>query len=751
MSSKFLSGGGATTDVIALLNAGNQTLDVASITDQSLVPNLPVCANGSKKIIGRQIGVSDINFSVLSNPMAGDLDMGNNYVRNSLGLFLNNNGDVATPSPGSIDIYSSGETLYYQDSSAINHQVATSNDLNNYVLKAGDTMSGTLNMGTNNLTNVNQLNGVTASNLVNTASTGVSGDVVTFVNGKEVQDSGVLLSSLATTSSLAAYMPIAGGTFTGPVSMGTQIFTVNNMSDNGSNGMVWGSGSTASNIDSIVVGRNSSAFNDSCIFGRNSTSAGQYGVTFGINNSSANNTPGNVAVGSFCNASGDTTPITGGGGAIALGYTVTASNREAIAIGSGITNNTASSLLLGGVFPMVNWRTNSDNTCDLGITTAKFKDLYLNGNLISSASSKPVDDIFLRTGSVTMTGALNMGSNNLTNVNNILTSSTTVTVGNSNSNSNPSSVCVGANNNIPVSGGGLSVVYGNTNNMSASTNGQNIIYGNSNTDSNASGGVFMYGFGNTNGTGARNILIGRNNTIPDSVNDAIVFGFNGTNSTSSSLLLKSISSNIRTGSNNTCDLGVLSTAQFNNVYANNFTSDGAVSIAATSATSLALGRTGITTTVNGSCVLPVAYGSWYSTATYTPVFSAGVARLIPPTSSSNGPQVDISFAGGVLTYTGARPSRVFSIRYNISFLQGANGANMTFFNSKNGNLVVSAVQTRIFQQVTTQTAGTRISLHFSDNVVLNNGDTIQLAASCATASAATSFDFVSCNITAIQN
>lgn len=48
-----------------------------------------------------------------------------------------------------------------------------------------------------------------------------------------------------------------------------------------------------------------------------------YGVVLGAN----------VAVGAFCNASGDTTPFSGGGGAIAIGFTVDASNKEAIAMG----------------------------------------------------------------------------------------------------------------------------------------------------------------------------------------------------------------------------------------------------------------------------------------------------------------------------------------------------------------------------------------------------------------------------------
>jgi hypothetical protein len=53
------------------------------------------------------------------------------------------------------------------------------------------------------------------------ASTTVSGDVVTYDGSGNVQDSGTLLSSLATTSSLSAYATLASPTFTGTVTLPT--------------------------------------------------------------------------------------------------------------------------------------------------------------------------------------------------------------------------------------------------------------------------------------------------------------------------------------------------------------------------------------------------------------------------------------------------------------------------------------------------------------------------------------------------
>jgi hypothetical protein len=174
---------------------------------------------------------------------------------------------------------------------------------------------------------------------------------------------------------------------------------------------------------------------------------------------------------------------------------------------------------------------------------------------------------FLPLAGGTMAGDINMNSHNITNVNDITTSSSTINIGLSNTTSHTGSLSVGASNTAGTSAGGLSVVYGNTNNMSGSTNGQSIIYGSNNSDSNASGGSFIYGFNNTNGTGQRNILIGRDNTIPNGVNEGFVMGFGNTNSTSFSLLVGGTrQANIRAGST-ICDLGTTGNP-FQNIYSN---------------------------------------------------------------------------------------------------------------------------------------------------------------------------------------
>jgi len=588
-----------------------------------------------------------------------------------------------------------------------------------------------------------------ANSLVSGPASSTINNIATFNNATgDIKDSTVSISSI----SGGPFLPLSGGTMLGTLDMANQTLSVNNMSDNGS-GIQWGASSNAGNNDAIVIGPRSSTTTDSVIVGRDSSSAGVYGVVLGVNSSSANNTAGNVAIGAFCNSSGDTTPFSGGGGAIAIGFTVDASNKEAIAIGSGLNNSTASSLLIGGTAPMVNWRTLNDNTCDLGTSGTAFKDIYSKGSITGATNTRTVDNIVSNSGTGTANNICSFASNKVVQDSgaSISTASSSLNLGLTNTISGTGSITVGASNTAGGSAGGKSIIYGNNNNTSGSTNGQCIIYGNDNTDSNAAGGAFIYGFGNTNGTGQRNILIGRNNVVSNGVNEAFVMGFANTNSISNSLLVGGGSmANIRPGSNNLCTLGLLTTNELSTLFARNMDTSAALAIAPTSATSLSLGRAAITTTINGTTVTTTPYGSWYCTASFTLSFSAGVNRLIPPVASSNGPQVDFSFAAGVLTYTGARANRVCQINYNINFLVGPSGANMTFFNSKNGNLTLSAVQARAFIQSSGGTQNTRMNICLTDNVVASNGDTFQLAGSCATLQNIT-FDLNSCNITGILN
>ncbi|HRP37191.1 MAG TPA: hypothetical protein PLS50_05260, partial [Candidatus Dojkabacteria bacterium] len=229
--------------------------------------------------------------------------------------------------------------------------------------------------------------------------------------------------------------------------------------------------------------------------------------------------------------------------------------------------------------------------CNLGSSGAPFQSAYLTGdvhgltytrsadNIISCSTSQATDNLvsfsssqkvikdsgisattgpWLPLAGGTMSGDINMNSNNMTNVNTITTAFSTINIGQANSTAGTGSISVGASNTAGGSAGGKSIIYGNTNNTSGSTNGQSIIYGNANNDSNAAGGSFIFGFNNTNGTGQRNILIGRDLTVPNGVNEAFSIGFNVSNSTSNSLLVGGTNqTNIRAGGT-ICDLGTTS-------------------------------------------------------------------------------------------------------------------------------------------------------------------------------------------------
>jgi hypothetical protein len=69
MSSPFLIGGGGIS--LAQLQDGSTPINVASVAVQSLVPNLPVCTSGSRRLVSRLIGLADLNFSPTTSPFPG--------------------------------------------------------------------------------------------------------------------------------------------------------------------------------------------------------------------------------------------------------------------------------------------------------------------------------------------------------------------------------------------------------------------------------------------------------------------------------------------------------------------------------------------------------------------------------------------------------------------------------------------------------------------------------------------------------
>ena len=75
---------------------------------------------------------------------------------------------------------------------------------------------------------------------------------------------------------------------------------------------------------------------------------------------------------------------------------------------------------------------------------------------------------------------------------------------------------------------------------------------------------------------------------------------------------------------------------------------------------------------------------------------------------------------------------------------------MIFFNSIAASTKIGT-QSQQRQQVTTQLAGTQMSLSIIDNITLTTNQTVQLAGACAALSAAVGYNFISCTITAAPN
>ena len=337
-----------------------------------------------------------------------------------------------------------------------------------------------------------------ADDIISCSTPQTTDNLVSFSGSQKViKDTGI-------SASTGPWLPLAGGTMSGDIAMGT-----NNITNVGTL-----SGSTNSRTaDNIVSNTGTGTLNNLVSF---------------VSDKVVKDTGISASSGPWLSLTGGTMS-----GDIAMG-----------------TNDISN---IGTVSGAINSRTADNIVSNTGTGTLN--------NLVSFVSDKVIKDSGISTSSGpwlplaggTMTGNINMNTHDLTNVNKITTSSSTINIGQSNTIPGTGSVFVGASN----TGGGAnaSMIYGRTNNASGSTNGQSIVYGNNNSDSNSSGGSFIFGFNNTNGTGARNVMIGRDLSVPNGVNEAFSVGFNLTNSTSNSLLVGGTNqANIRAGGT-VCDLG----------------------------------------------------------------------------------------------------------------------------------------------------------------------------------------------------
>ena len=348
MGSKFLSAGAD----LAALTDGTFTLNVASATIQSLTPSLPVRATANRELTSGLIQLADLNFSVATNPMTTNFDMGNQDITDVKEMLLVANAAPATPPMGMLTVYEASDKLRYKDSSTATYQVATTTDLASYLPKAGGTMSGAINMGTKEINNVAAIRTADTNIIIGTGASNTDG----FSIG--IQD------------------------------------------------VILGTGATTLGANNCVnIGYLSQANNNSCVtIGSTSITGGAWDVAIG--DSSQTSTNGlNVAIGQAARVTGT------GTGTTVIGQASTASNNYSFilgsqnastalrsnCLGSGLTNGTANSLLIDAT---ANIRS-SATTTDLGTTGNPFQTIFLNGSVTGPTNTRTVDNIVSNAGAST--------------------------------------------------------------------------------------------------------------------------------------------------------------------------------------------------------------------------------------------------------------------------------------------------------------------------------------------------------------
>ena len=336
MGSKFL---GTDSNNLEVLQDGSFVLNVASANIQSLVPNMPIRSSATRELVSGLIGVSDCSFTPLTNPVSGDLNMNNNSVTNAQQIGLSQNSSPSTPPAGKLNIYNNGGNLRIIDSSSTIQTVATTANLAAYLPLAGGTMSGSINLGGQEITNC------AAYRMPFNSSPVILGTSSTVGS-----DYCILAGSVSTIDSLSTAATCIG----------------------------YGSTVTSSNASTAI--------------GSTITQSASPGAVLVGSYAKAINAIQGVAIGQYAETKGNLSICVGGQAiansqsAVVIGNGSTSSASAANCIGYGLTNSTANSLL---VDCSTNIRSDA-TTCDLGTTAKPFQNLLLNGYARTSSVSKSI-------------------------------------------------------------------------------------------------------------------------------------------------------------------------------------------------------------------------------------------------------------------------------------------------------------------------------------------------------------------------
>lgn len=304
---------------------------------------------------------------------------------------------------------------------------------------AGGTMAGDIAMGTNDLLNVGTISGATisrgANDIVSNIAGSTSGDLASFsgATGKVVTDSGIVAANVAQNTgagvtsgdlvvfsgtggrlltsagtSLAAYLPLAGGTMSGAINMGAQ--EINNLAAirPAATNVIIGQTATVGSTSSVVIGDASSSIGaGGTVVGAASSTTGIGGIAIGFTATATGNDSmalgylasagsGSLAVGRAVSAPTTLAQVVGSystatGKSVVVGEQNNSVGTQADIFGSGIGNSTAQSLIIGTA-SYVNIRPAS-TTCDLGTVALPFQTLRLNANVAGATNSRAADDI----------------------------------------------------------------------------------------------------------------------------------------------------------------------------------------------------------------------------------------------------------------------------------------------------------------------------------------------------------------------
>jgi hypothetical protein len=368
-------------------------------------------------------------------PMTGDLDMNTHNIKNT--------DDVYPSSTSASDLGIVGKRYRSVYTDAIVGPVVTSGLVSPLVDNTDDLGSSTKRYKSAyvyaNLTG--PTNTRTVDNIVSNAAGSTAGHVATFADtsGKVITDGGspnlgdvvgpasAVNNNVAVFDSttgklikdggaaLSAYLPLAGGTMSGDLNMGTH--EVNNVAAirPSINSVIYGTSAAATGTsdNDVVVGRLATATNssDSVIIGysaangggRYCTNVGQTAIT-GTGDS-------NTAVGSGTSVTGSAHESTcvgaaagsSGSDSTSVGFTATSTQSNCVVVGANssataaaahcfgnsLTNSTAGSLLIAASADI---RANT-TTCDLGTTALPFQTLHLNGSVSGATNTRTADNI----------------------------------------------------------------------------------------------------------------------------------------------------------------------------------------------------------------------------------------------------------------------------------------------------------------------------------------------------------------------